>query len=195
FARRTEISGLAISAQFVNSDSRPIILAHIEFPRQAPDALGTDLLPTALFQSDVDTHLNTRSIERQAPAISPDGYIRLRLADLNALHFVHLFSESDTDFLEELVAQTVPARSAGFSEWRTNTNPAISLGWGWFIHEQSERILLAPDAVRSNVMLIDFLGYDLGPLKTSSLFCSWLSVFEWQKTVGLTLRAESTVPC
>jgi hypothetical protein len=99
-----------------------------------------------------------------------------------------LFSESDADFLQELKAQTIPASAAGFSEWKSDNDPAISLGWGWFIHSQSNRMLLAPDGVRGNVMLIDALGYDLGPRKTSSLFGTWLSVFEWQDTVSMALR-------
>lgn len=126
--------------------------------------------------------------------MSPDGYIRLPLASLNALSFVHLFSDSDADFLQELKEQTVPARAAGFSEWKSDTNPTISLGWGWFIHSESERILLAPDGVRSNVMLIDAHGYDLGPIQTSNLFCSWLDAFEWQGTVTMALR-DFVAPC
>lgn len=134
------------------------------------------------------TYLQSRSIEQRAPALSPDGYIRLPLASLNALLFVHLFSESDDDFLDELRAQTIPARAAGFCEWKSNTDPAISLGWGWFIHNKSERLMLAPDGVRSNVMLIDAHGYDLGPVKTSDLFCTWLNAFEWQGVVSMALR-------
>lgn len=140
----------------------------------------------------MDTNLHTnphsRTLEHRAPSLSPDGYIRLPLASLNRLPFVHLYSDSDPDFLDELRAQTVPARSAGFSEWKSDTSPAISVGWGWFIHSQNERMLLAPDGVRSNVMLIDAHGYDLGPAKTSSLFCTWLASFNWQGDVSLALR-------
>lgn len=136
----------------------------------------------------MDTHSQPLPVERHAPSISPDGYIRLRLASLNDLSFVHLYSESDSDFLQELKGQTVPARDAGFSEWKSETNPAISLGWSWFIHSQSERMLLAPEAIRSNVMLIDAYGYDLGPIQTSNLFSTWLNAFEWQGVVSMALR-------
>jgi hypothetical protein len=142
----------------------------------------------------VDTHLQPRSVECRAPTLSPDGYIRLPLASLNSLSFEHLFSDSDADFLQELREQTVPARSAGFSEWKSNTNPAISLGWGWFIHSESERLMLAPDGVRSNVMLIDARGYDLGPGQTSNLFCSWLDTFEWEVAVSVALH-DFISPC
>ncbi|WP_158598066.1 DUF4902 domain-containing protein [Noviherbaspirillum saxi] len=135
-----------------------------------------------------------QSSRNQAPAKSPDGYIRLRLASLNALSFVHLFSECDTGFLRELQAQTIPAIAAGFSEWKTMTDPVISIGWGWFIHGDSECMLLAPDGVRSNVMLIDAHGYDLGSQRTSTLFGTWLSSFEWQSVVTVALN-EVITPC
>jgi len=108
--------------------------------------------------------------------------------------FVHLFSESDMGFLHELRSQTIPARTAGFSEWVSETNPSISIGWGWFVHSDSERMLLAPDAVRSNVMLIDMQGYDLGAQKTANLFSSWLNAFEWQSAVCLALNDHDS-PC
>jgi hypothetical protein len=135
----------------------------------------------------VETYLNLRSVEHRAPLLSPDGYIRLPLASLNAMSFVHLFSQSDDEFLRELREQTVPACSAGFSEWKSDTEPPISLGWGWFVHCQSHDLLLAPDGVRSNVMLIDAHGYDLGAMKTSHLFGMWLNAFDWRGVVGSSL--------
>jgi hypothetical protein len=141
------------------------------------------------LRRDVDT-----DIQPQTLAISPDGYIRLSLANVSAMPFLHLFSEVNDDLLEELQLQlqAVPARLAGFSEWKSNTSPAISIGWGWFIHSRTNRVCLAPDGVRSNVMLIDALGYDLGALKTSNLFCSWLSNFEWQHFVSSKLRRSNS---
>jgi hypothetical protein len=130
---------------------------------------------------DIDTPTQTHKV-------SPDGYIRISLASMCTVPFLHLFSEFDYDFLEELLGQTVPAHSAGFSEWRSATFPAISVGWGWFIHSRSHRLCVAPDGVRSNVMLIDALGYDLGAAKTSNLFSTWLNDFEWQHTVSEALH-------
>lgn len=125
--------------------------------------------------------------------MSPDGYIRLPLASLNMLSFVHLFSQPDDDFLNELREQTVPAGLAGFSEWKSDSEPAVSLGWSWFVHSGSERLLLAPDGVRSNVMMIDACGYDLGTAKTSGLFYVWLNVFDWQAEVAASLATQPTV--
>ncbi|GAB3551452.1 hypothetical protein GCM10027343_35680 [Noviherbaspirillum agri] len=141
----------------------------------------------------MDTNLHIRPLEHRAPALSPDGYIRMPLSSLNSLRFVHLYSDNDADFLDELRGQTIPARSAGFSEWKSSSEPSVSLGWGWFIHTPSQRMMLAPDGVRSNVMLIDLHGYDLGPMKTSSLFGIWLGTFNWQGDVSLAL--QETMAC
>lgn len=134
--------------------------------------------------TDVSPFPPPAPFERRAPILSPDGYIRLQFACLAGLHLVHLYSDSDPDFLQELKAQTVSARIAGFCEWQSKTEPTVSLGWGWFIHSQSDRMMLAPDPVRSNVMLIDAQGYDLGQRQTANLFYAWLGEFEWRSTVG-----------
>ena len=124
------------------------------------------------------------------PALSTDGYIRLRVTHLSALRFVHLGTERDSSFLAELQTKTVPARVAGFCEWMSDTTPAVSVGWGWFIHNPSNRLLLAPEAVRSNVMLTDIYGYDLGPVVTSDLFGTWLTSYDWQNAVSIALQAS-----
>jgi hypothetical protein len=40
-------------------------------------------------------------------------------------------------------------------------------------------------------MLADVYGYDLGPSVTSNLFGTWLTLYEWQKTVNLALQAPA----
>ncbi len=132
----------------------------------------------------MNPYLPTAQYERRPPTLSPDGYIRMQFACLAKLSLVHLYSDSDSDFLQELKVQTVSARIAGFCEWQSETEPAVSLGWGWFIHSQSDRMMLAPDPVRSNVMLIDAQGYDLGQRQTANLFYAWLGEFDWRNTVG-----------
>jgi hypothetical protein len=118
---------------------------------------------------------------------SPDGYIRLSLASLAALRFVHLFSHVDDEFRDELQAQTLPVYCAGYSEWQSETQPAISLGWGWFIQSVWGDLLLAPGGVRSNLMLVSAHGYDLGPADTSELLGGWLQELDWQGRVNTAL--------
>lgn len=142
----------------------------------------------------MDIYLHHRPVEHRLPRMSPDGYIRLPLGSLASLSFVHLFSHTDTDFLEDLRDNSIAVSTAGFSEWKSETRPDISLGWGWFIQSQTGKILLAPDGVRSNLMLIDTTGYDLGPLRTSSLLHTWLQGFEWQGAVKSALHKDSACP-
>ena len=121
--------------------------------------------------------------------VSPDGYIRLSFDRFRELTFTHLGSGCDPQFLAELVAQGIPASDAGFSEWISSGTPAISIGWGWFIlRSQSQRPLLAPDCVRSNVMLINARGYDLGTAATSNLFRTWLDIHGWQDEANAVLH-------
>jgi len=125
------------------------------------------------------------------PTVSHDGYIRLSLKHLSELPFTHLNSDVDPEILEDLQMQTVPAAAAGYSEWTSITTPAISLGWSWFVHSRSGQLLLAPEAVRSNVMLVDARGYDLGQMATSFLFATWLATHEWKNVVSTAVDIPS----
>jgi Domain of unknown function (DUF4902) len=116
--------------------------------------------------------------------ISRDGYIRIAFSDLTSLPFLHLCSEHDPDFCEELQAKAIPSRIAGFSECRSDTTPAISLGWGWYVHDAANCLMLAPEPVRSNVMLIDKYGYDLGNVATAGVLSAWFALFDWQGWLG-----------
>ena len=115
--------------------------------------------------------------------LSPDGYIRLTFADLVVLPFEHLFSEADSDFLAELRVQMIPAHLAGFTEWKSQSTPTVSLGWSWFVHAQSDQLLLAPGPIGSNLMLRDEHGYDLGAPTTSELLSIWINALDWKDTV------------
>jgi hypothetical protein len=107
----------------------------------------------------------------------------MSLRTLSELPFTHLTSDLDAGILADLKLQTVPAQLAGFSEWFSDTTPPVSLGWSWFIHSQTKHLLPAPEAIRSNVMLIDARGYDLGKIASSFLFITWLTMQDWQRSV------------
>jgi hypothetical protein len=131
--------------------------------------------------------LSALTVAGKTRAVSRDGYIRLSLANPIALPFLHLFSETDDGFLKDLRAQAAPARAPGFSAWKSDSCRRISIGWGEFIDSRSARKCPAPDGVRSNVMPIDAVGYDLSRLKTSNLLWIWADDFEWQPSVGIAL--------
>ena len=141
--------------------------------------------------------LHSRPPQTPILVISPDGYVRLSIEQLTLLPFIHSGSFPDFDFQEELQAQDVFCKVAGFSECRSDTTPAISVGWGWYVHSQSSLLLLAPDAVRSNVMLIDKYGYDMGTIVTAGMLSAWLGLFNWQSwALGVVLKdREAEMSC
>jgi Domain of unknown function (DUF4902) len=112
-----------------------------------------------------------------------DGYIRVSLKRLAILQFVHVTSACDKSLLAELLANAVPARAAGYTEWISKTTPFVSLGWDWYRDDVSRRCLLISNDVRSNIMLVDARGYDLGMHRTAHFVASWLGVLDWQAVV------------
>ncbi|WP_338844956.1 DUF4902 domain-containing protein [Massilia sp. W12] len=128
-------------------------------------------------------------MQRAPLKLSPDGYIRLSFSTFSSLPFVHLFTGCDPDLQDELQEQTILAESAGFSECVSTTTPSISLGWTWYRHGESNCLLLAPEPVRSNVMIVDMHGYDVGQATTSDLISHWLQYCDWQTMVRLALQS------
>lgn len=122
--------------------------------------------------------------------VSLDGYVRLPFSDLSRLSFLHLCSENNEEFLQELRAKKIPARLAGFTEWKCDSMLPVSIGWAWFVHDCSDKVLLAPDPVRSNLMLRDAQGYDLGPRNTSEILAVWLHGFSWEDSVRMAVVTE-----
>lgn len=136
----------------------------------------------------MDNPLFVAQSEPGVYAATPDGYVRMRLAELQPIRFEHLFSYRDPALLAELLALGMPARLAGFTEWTSVSTPAVSLAWGWYVASRSRAVLLAPDGVRSNLMLIDARGYDLGPKRTSELLHAWLHSLPWRSDVAVAIR-------
>jgi hypothetical protein len=129
------------------------------------------------------------------PTVCHDGYIRLSLQALSEMPLMHLASDFDPCILSDLKLQTVPAQEAGYSEWSSLGTPTISIGWSWFVHDQTRRLLPAPETIRSNVMLVDTHGYDLGKVASSHLFNTWLNLYDWQQTVADAIGLASVQTC
>ena len=127
--------------------------------------------------------------------VSRDGYIRTVPTRIASLRFVHLASACDRTLLAELKANAVPAFAAGYTEWVSETAPTVSLGWDWYWDVISNRFLLATNDVRSNVMLVDAHGYDLGMNRTAQLICMWLTQLEWQAAVRAASFPDRSQTC
>jgi hypothetical protein len=119
-------------------------------------------------------------------AVSPDGYVRLTVAAFRGIRLAHLLSELDAD------ANPPPSSASGaclasikgYTEWSSQTKPALSLGWDWSIATGGGQVRYQRDGeVRSNVMLVDARRRDLGALATAILLCVAIDILDWETTV------------
>lgn len=114
--------------------------------------------------------------------LSDDGYVRMTVAALRTTPLVHLLSGVDED-ASDLPWEGASCRPiSGYTEWVSVTTPVITLGWDWRVDVSTGRPhyerLGAP---RSNVMLIDGHGQDLGFARTAGLIEAFVDAFCWQE--------------
>jgi hypothetical protein len=118
--------------------------------------------------------------------LSADGYVRSTVAAFRALALTHLLSELDADVQAgSCRASGASAASiVGFTEWSSHTTPALSLGWDWRIATIAGQVRYEREGeVRSNVMLIDARGRDLGVTATGVLLCVAVDMLGWEQVV------------
>lgn len=118
--------------------------------------------------------------------LSPDGYVRLTLEQFQAIVLRHLWSgldQEDSASLHEGEG-AILTRITGYTEWVSETVPAISLGWDWQLQELSGQArYFRVGSQRSNIMLIDSLEHDLGPIQTDLLLGQSIDKMAWQEVV------------
>lgn len=109
-------------------------------------------------------------------AHSSDGYIRLWFGTLERLALKHLCSGRDADLaLGSDTPAAAPAAVSGYTEWVSEGKPAISVGWDWQALPGTQRpVCVRAGLPRSNVMLVDAQGNDMGPDATSMFLAQWL---------------------
>ena len=112
-----------------------------------------------------------------------DGYIRLSRRALGQIRLVHLVSGLDG---EERAGAAGAVYSAinGYTEWATTSSPAVSVGWDWHIDTLARPVSAAcRDTPRSNVMLVDERGRDIGPDHTARCLRRLVETLEWKPVV------------
>ena len=117
-----------------------------------------------------------------ALVLSHDGYLRLTLAAFRAIALRHLFSglDEDAEGPGHDAAGASVASILGFTEWCSDTTPAVSLGWDWRLNTHGRRPRYVRDSeVRSNVMLIEPGLGDLGELATSATLSAAVDALPW----------------
>ncbi len=118
--------------------------------------------------------------------VSADGYVRLTLPAFRAIPLSHLLSELDLD--ADLPPSTASgaclASIVGYTEWASQTIPALSVGWDWRLATTAGRVRYEREGeVRSNVMLLDARRRDLGGVATGMLLCAAVDVLDWERAV------------
>jgi hypothetical protein len=89
-----------------------------------------------------------------------DAYVRLSIANVHDLQVTHIHSELE-DMLPAQADQAQPMLQ-GFTEWSAPGDRAISFGWDWTFEPDKNRLLARWTTLRTNLMLIDESGTDLG---------------------------------
>jgi hypothetical protein len=117
-----------------------------------------------------------------ALVVSKDGYLRLTLSAFRAIAMRHLFSGLDTESEppDHYATGASAASILGFTEWVSDTIPAVSLGWDWRLDTNAGTPRYVRDGeVRSNVMLIEPGLGDLGDLATSATLSAAVDALSW----------------
>lgn len=120
-------------------------------------------------------------------AASHDHLVRLRPRELSAIVFQHLHTVQDDLVLQDCAG---PVRRAGITEWQgLHHGLLVSLGWDWVeMHDGLWRLDAVPP--RSNLRLLDALGYDLPAGEEAAALCVHIDGLAWQPAACLGL-AES----
>jgi hypothetical protein len=115
-------------------------------------------------------------------AISADGYLRMTLARFRTIPLVHLLSElEDEAGISATAAGASAATIFGFTEWVSDTTPALSLGWDWLLETSGrDARYVRQGEVRSNIMLCEPGIGDLGDRATSATLCAAVDALAWQ---------------
>jgi hypothetical protein len=127
-----------------------------------------------------------RGGDRAPLMVSPDGYVRVTAAALRDVALAHLLSELDADInLPPSTASGATLASiAGYTEWASQTTPALSVGWDWRIATSGGQVRYERQGeVRSNIMLVNARCQDLGELATLAVLGVAVDDLDWERAV------------
>ncbi|HWP20834.1 MAG TPA: DUF4902 domain-containing protein, partial [Burkholderiaceae bacterium] len=127
--------------------------------------------------------------------------IRLRARSLYTLPLLHLYSEwdpaADQGDLPGRAEEAPTARPLrcgqalpelwGYSEWAGASDPLVSVGWDWRVRWGPGTLAWDAGELRTNLMLVDERGQDLGVAPTQLLLQRRLMAMGWERTVASAL--------
>jgi len=115
--------------------------------------------------------------------------LRLTLADLNRLRFVHQVTTRDHSVQADAESSGYANCAAGLTEWAgVHKGALVSLGWDWvLLHDGPAQLTMVPP--RCNFVLVDARGFPLAA--APSLLHQAVETILWKPTV-LTATLDGT---
>ncbi|MBN6518436.1 MULTISPECIES: DUF4902 domain-containing protein [Acinetobacter] len=121
-------------------------------------------------------------------SISADGFIRLNENQLMNYPLQHLISIVESTQIED--SQIL---YYGFTEWATSLTPALSTGWDWeFIEYNGITSIKRIGLPRSNIMLVDVSGTDIGFEVTETLIEKKIDTLFWEQFIYAHINTTQT---
>ncbi|HDR9480984.1 TPA: DUF4902 domain-containing protein [Burkholderia aenigmatica] len=136
----------------------------------------------------------TSPLLHPVPGPSPDGYVRLSEGALAALALDHVASGLDASLLAELHDSAIDARLAGYTEWHRPAHTGVAyvtVGWDWYLDRATGTFVIAGSDVRSNVMVVDATGADIGMFRTAAALAARLASIDWPAAVASALLGHN----
>ena len=121
-------------------------------------------------------------------SISTDGFIRMNENQLMNYPLQHLISTVESTQIED--SQIL---SYGFTEWATSLTPALSTGWDWeFVEQDGIASLKRIGLPRSNIMIVDISGTDIGFDVTETLIEKKIDSLFWEQFIYAQINTTQT---
>jgi Domain of unknown function (DUF4902) len=124
-------------------------------------------------------------------AVSQDGYVRCTHQQLLTAGLIHRISGLDEDPQQAPPDTVLSSGITGYTEWIDGASAVVTVGWDWKMSGAGSGVSLTRTSEpRSNVMLIDANGTDLGPAGTTMTLAQLLGRFDWQSVVRSNISAR-----
>ena len=116
--------------------------------------------------------------------VSPDGLVRLSIDELLSMSISHLISGLDAEQGAHNAMCGQQTSISGYTEWVSNSTPAISIGWDWCIKSTaSQPYWTRVGSPRSNVMLVYATGGDAGWTKNLEILSTVVDALPWREQI------------
>ena len=125
------------------------------------------------------------------PILSSDGYIRLSLQQLPHVQLHHLHSSLYTERSPEQSRATSLTDIQGYTEWVTQSQPSISIGWDWQVHYRTGATNYSMVGQPfSNLLLQNNQQQDFSLNESLSMLTIWLNTLNWQEKISHYIQSK-----